>query len=86
MIFRVDQEVVCIDAGLPANPWHRQYPLVLKQIYVVRSLAGPYCIDIDGSGRAWQNWRFRPLVGCKTDISIFTRMLDGLRSKEHAPQ
>lgn len=74
-MFAVGQKVVCVDASPAANPWHRQHPLALKQIYVIRSLAGPYCIDIDGSGRAWQNWRFRPLVEGKTDISIFTKML-----------
>lgn len=76
-MFRVGQKVVCVDASLPANPWHRQFPLVLEQIYVVRSLQGFACIDIDGSCRAWQNWRFRPLVERKTDISIFTKMLTG---------
>lgn len=75
MTFNVNQKVVCVDASLPANPWHCQHPLVDRQIYVVHALAGPECIDIDGSGRAWQNWRFRPLVESKTDISIFTEIL-----------
>jgi hypothetical protein len=74
MTFRVGQKVVCVDASLPANPWHRQHPLVLKQIYVVRHCFVK-CIDIDDSRRGWQNWRFRPLVERKTDISIFTKML-----------
>lgn len=75
MTFRVGQKVVCVDASLPANPWHCQHPLVKDRIYTVQSLEGPKCIDIDGSRRAWQNWRFRPLVARKTDISIFTAML-----------
>jgi hypothetical protein len=81
-MFRIGQKVVCVDDSLPASPWHRKHPLVLKQIYVIQSLAGPRCIDIDGSRRAWQNWRFRPLVERKTSISIFTKILDDIRSKE----
>jgi hypothetical protein len=75
MPFHVNQKVVCVDASLPANPWHRKHPLVLNQIYVVHALAGPKCINIDASRRAWENCRFRPLVQRKTDISIFTKML-----------
>jgi len=75
MSFRVGQKVVCVDASLPANPWHRKHPLIRNQIYSIESLAGPYCVDIDGSGRGWQNWRFRPIVERKTDISVFTKML-----------
>jgi hypothetical protein len=46
--------------------------LIKGHIYIVCSLAGPQCIDIDGSGRAWQNWRFRPLIEGKTEISFTT--------------
>lgn len=73
-MFQVGQKVVCLDDSLPANPWHRQHPLVLKKIYVVEHCFEK-CIDIDGSRRGWQNWRFRPIVEKKTDISIFTAML-----------
>ena len=34
--FSVGQKVICVDASLPANPWHRQHPLVLRRIYVVQ--------------------------------------------------
>lgn len=74
MIFHVGQEVRCVDDSLPRNQWHRAHPLIKGRVYSVISLEGPSCIDIDGSGRAWQNWRFRPLI--KTDISVFTRMLE----------
>jgi hypothetical protein len=78
MTFHVGQKVVCVDDSLPANPWHRQHPLVKAQVYVVRELhlyPDCNCVDIDGSGRMWQHWRFRPLIEKKTDISIFTEML-----------
>lgn len=81
-MFYVGQKVVCVDDSLPANPWHRRHPLVLKQIYIVESLEGPYCIAIDNSRRAWQNWRFRPLIEHKTDISIFTKLLTPTRESE----
>jgi hypothetical protein len=75
MSFIVGQKVVCVDASLPNNLWHCAHPLVDRQIYIVRGLAGPNYIDIDGSGRAWQNWRFRPVVARKTDISFAHEIL-----------
>ncbi|HMH95653.1 MAG TPA: hypothetical protein VK577_03620 [Bradyrhizobium sp.] len=72
MIFRVGQAVVCVDASLAANPWHRRHPLIKNRIYMVHSLTkGIGCVDIDGSGRAWQNWRFRPASQLKTE-TFFT--------------
>lgn len=78
MTFHVGQKVVCVDDSLPANPWHQQHPLVKRQIYTIHKLElqpDVLCLDIDGSGRQWQHWRFRPLVEKKTDISVFTEML-----------
>lgn len=75
MSFHVGQKVVCVNAELPANPWHRAHLLTKGRIYVIHSLAWIDCIDIDGSGRSWQRWRFRPLIEHKADISIFTAML-----------
>lgn len=75
MTFRVGQQVVCVDDSLPANPWHRDHMIVKGQIYTVMALAGPHCIDIDGSERAWQNRRFRPLIERKTDIGFAREIL-----------
>jgi hypothetical protein len=82
-MFSPDERVICVDASLPANPWHRAHPLVRGRVYVVHAL-GPYhptepCIDIDGSGRMWECRRFRPLRKTTTDISIFTAMLTGTK-------
>jgi hypothetical protein len=74
MMFHVGQPVECIDASLPANPWHREHPLVLHKIYIVQHLFVK-CIDIDGSRRGWQNWRFRPIVERKTDIGFAHEIL-----------
>lgn len=74
MAFQVGQSVVCVDASLPANPWHRANPLVKGRVYVVRHLFFK-CIDIDDSRRGWQNWRFRPIVSRKTDISALKALL-----------
>ena len=77
-MFSVGQRVACVDNSPAANPWHRANPLVKHRIYTVHSLTnGIGCIDIDGSGRAWQNWRFRPLVERKTSIAVFQKMLTG---------
>lgn len=75
MPFEVGQQVICVDASLPANPWHQAHMIVKGQIYTVMALEGPKCISIDGSRRAWQNWRFRPLVARKTDISFAYEIL-----------
>ena len=69
-MFYAGQEVECVDDSPAANPWHQQFPLVKHKIYIVQALAGPYCINIDVSGRAWQNWRFRPLYKVKTKVSF----------------
>ena len=76
MIFRRGQRVVCVDASLPANPWHRQHPLVKNRIYEIFSVhpCSGY-LDIDGSMRLWESSRFRPIIDRPTDISIFTRLL-----------
>jgi hypothetical protein len=81
MSFHIGQKIVCVDASPPANPWHRAHPLILNKIYIVQSLEGPFCIGIDSSGRAWQNWRFRPLVERKTDITIFEQLLTPAKPK-----
>ena len=81
MAFHVSQKVVCVDDSLPANSWHQAHMIGKGRIYVVMALAGPDCIDIDGSGRAWQNWRFRPLVGRKTDISFAHEILRKVTKK-----
>ena len=68
-----DKRMLTIAIQVP-RPWHRKHPLVKGQVYEVHSLTnGLGCIDIDGSGRAWQNWRFRPVR--TTSIDVFTAML-----------
>lgn len=77
MIFGPGQEVVCVDASLPANPWHRAYPLTKGRTYIVRGVCeaeqcgcGRNCIDIDGSGRLWPAERFRPPEVTKTEVGM----------------
>jgi hypothetical protein len=84
MSFRVGQRVVCVDDSLPANPWHRANPLVKRRIYTIQAMMGCrcVCVDIDGSGRGWQHWRFRPLIERSTDISALTELLNPLN---HTP-
>jgi hypothetical protein len=84
MAFEVGQKVVCVDDSLPANPWHQQHMIVKGQIYTVMALEGPKCISIDSSRRAWQNWRFRPLVARKTDIGFAYEILRKVSKKAPA--
>lgn len=84
MSFHVGQKVVCVDDSLPANRWHRAHPLIKGQVYVVHHLFVK-CIDIDGSRRGWQNWRFRPIVEKKSSteagMAILNKILDGVTRK-----
>lgn len=79
MIFHTGQRVVCVDASLPPNPEHRAHPLIRGKLYCIHHVshvAMKPCFDIDGSGRLWEHFRFRIPPERRTDISIFTRMLD----------
>lgn len=61
--FGVGQQVICVDASLPLNPWHRQHPLRWGGVYVVRVIS-PHdstLISIDSSRRLWEQGRFRQL-------------------------
>lgn len=85
MAFRVGQKCVCINANRAANPWHRANPLVKGHIYVVRELLGIGCMDIDGSGRAWECERFRPLVSTTTGMAILEQIRRDVTNKELRP-
>ncbi|NTG07210.1 hypothetical protein [Rhizobium rhizogenes] len=78
--FRVGQKVVFVNAETPANPWHQKNPLVLGKVYTIHWIFdfGPkfgVALDVDGSGRGWQHWRFRPVSERKTDIFVFKALL-----------
>lgn len=86
MLFKVGQKVVCINAcnGAPFDKYGAGAAngLVEGQIYTVLGIRDEF-ISVDKVNRnAWYADRFRPLVERKTDISIFTKMLDGVKSKE----
>lgn len=71
MSFHVGQKVVCVDASLPANPWHCRHPLTDGRIYVIFSIwpTSGY-VDIDGSQRLWEPSRFRPIIERSTDTGM----------------
>jgi hypothetical protein len=77
MTFRVEQKVVCVDAGVGAM----DASLYLKQggIYTVSIVRidalGVLVLGLSGVVYHWRASRFRPAVERKTDISIFTAML-----------
>lgn len=82
MDFDVGQKVICVDASLPPNPWHRQHPLKWGGIYMVREIDkhDRAYIRIDSSRRLWPQTRFRPLDR-KTDIGFAHEILqDAMRT------
>lgn len=84
MAFRVGQKVVCVDDG--PSILGRLTGLVTGAVYTVTAVGLTHpidaqrlpCIEIaerDSPNAFWAH-RFRPIVERKTDISIFTAMLD----------
>lgn len=81
MTFRVGQKVVCVDASPSMGP----VPLVKGAIYIVAAtgLVHPIdptekpCIQVKevATWHAFWTHRFRPIVECKTDITVFTEIL-----------
>lgn len=79
-MFRVGQKVVCIDDSGSAAMYFK-----VGDIFTVLGLCGqlgsPICIEINcrpspRGNRSWSRSRFRPIQERKTDISIFTDILD----------
>lgn len=89
-MFRVGQKVVCVDDGLgilgniPVNG----LPIV-GEIYTISNIGttqygglGVNVIECEHDQPAgWRASRFRPIVERKTDIAIFTEMLNGAPHK-----
>ena len=74
--------VICVDARLAKNPWHRKYPLVRGRVYEIVSVdtkKPELHVTIDSSKRLWEISRFRPLRRVKTDISFAYKILNGVR-------
>lgn len=88
MNFQVGQKVVCVDAS--PGKWPDMTPLVKGDVYTVAAL---FRHDLHGLGVQLvevrmpfkTDWyyakRFRPAVERRTDISIFTAMLNTQRDK-----
>ncbi len=75
MTFRVGQKVECIDAKYCSNC------IRAKQVYTCLAVDSVFltvdcCAKADPGIHAWYASRFRPIVERKTDISIFTAMLN----------
>lgn len=93
MSFHVGQKVVCVRAPVsaPYGPW-RVHPK-LNEIYTVRDFKEVDSIwlvelindiGISGTEAGFCISRFRPIVEKKTDISIFTAMLNPKKARERA--
>jgi hypothetical protein len=88
MTFRVGQKVVCVDASVGKNIAIKL--LVVGHVYTIKRIShgysdGGYGLHMAelpelysalGQTIGWAFDRFRPIVERKTDISIFTAMLN----------
>lgn len=91
MNFRVGQKVVCVDAT-SHSPDHESTGLCLNAIYTVAAAVDFYgleCVRVcevvsPHPADLFRACHFRPAVERKTDISVFTAMLDGARTPELA--
>ena len=85
MTFRIGQKVVCIDDGpcFDGSP----YPIKKGEIYTIKQIGdcspSTSCIGFSFVERGlhlgiwmWCQTRFRPIVERKTDISVFTDLLN----------
>lgn len=95
-MFRVGQKVVCIDAkGHRLIKTGQVY--TIRQVGLVAWTDGSAAVRLEeicrgprdrcdgsrGDDTPYYARRFRPVIERKTDISIFTRMLDGVREMAH---
>ena len=82
MAFRVGQKVVCVDVAI--DYLGRPTKLRENAIYTIGRIVSDYGmigLVVEGAHSwhetgAYRSSRFRPVVERKTDISIFTRMLN----------
>lgn len=90
-MFEVGQKVVCVDAGTRKN--NKEPHLVRGRTYTIASVAetwdgtGITLVELQIPHRGKCGWyadRFRAADERKTDITIFTRMLDDVKSRVDA--
>jgi hypothetical protein len=96
-MFYVGQKVVCVnDRASHGFPQNDMGGLTAGQIYTVSKvgvrswLDGAPCIFVaeifrGDSERGFWEHRFRPVVDRKTDISIFTKILNDVNKRELVP-
>lgn len=90
MAFRVGQEVICVNAdkqilvaGDRAVVEGERY--TIRMTYDHYGQPGVHLVGVNNpSGRGYRVERFRPAVERKTDISIFTAMLNPSHEKVRA--
>jgi hypothetical protein len=78
--FRVGQKVVCVDDRSSYCNASRSCPLKKMTVYEIVDICktpdGASHLKVPGLEPYFSSRRFRPLVERKTDISIFTAMLN----------
>jgi len=88
-MFRVGQKVVCINNGISLNdPSLDGRDLVIGAVYAIHRVlpnGGIYLAEVRSAGDGWNGYdprRFRALIERKTDISVFTSMLNPSKREE----
>lgn len=89
MAFHIGQEVTMKTQhrwlphdGKPAPLDAPQFGAIYRVIWM-HTFEGRCYLKLAGTSGNWWSDRFRPVVRPTTDISIFTRMLDEVRTPEH---
>lgn len=94
-MFHVGQKVVCVDASnSPGCTWGPRERPVEDAIYTVSEVGiseiGNPAIKLMELPRDQKEWtwfrsnRFRPVVERKTDISVFTKILNDVKKRKRA--
>lgn len=76
----VGQKVVCHNMNGIANSWHRNEPLIVGHIYIIKELnigahtGSLYFRVDDGTPRLWDHRHFRPIQSTSTGYAILAKL------------
>lgn len=84
----VGQKVVCVELINLINPWHRNIPLTIGAIYIIKELyiyndKLRFVVN-DGTPRFWLASQFRPVQSTEKGMSILKEILVTQNVKEDA--
>lgn len=87
-MFQPGQRVICVnDEPTDYRPIlvTKGHTYTIKEYWEGARGPGVTLMEVEPKlGPGWHTWRFRPIVEQKTDIIIFTKMLNIIKQKEPA--